>query len=87
MRAILTEIGYAGAALARELPDGSLELIDGHLRSEETTSSAGPLRGLRTVLGYTSSSADACTPIPCDIAIAAAKAGHPRREPKSIEGK
>jgi hypothetical protein len=108
MRAILTEIGYAGAALARELPDGSLELIDGHLRSEEskgqmvptlildvtaeeadalvalydpigdlarvrrerrsfggmTTSSAGPLRGLRTVLGYTSSSADACTPMP-----------------------
>ena len=34
MRAILAEIGYAGALLARELPDGSLELIDGHLRAE-----------------------------------------------------
>jgi len=30
---------------------------------------------------------DAADPIPCDIAVAAAKAGHPRREPKSIEGK
>jgi hypothetical protein len=35
LRAILKEVGYAGAALARELPDGSLELIDGHLRTEE----------------------------------------------------
>lgn len=36
MRGILAEIGYAGAALARELPDGGLELIDGHLRTETT---------------------------------------------------
>ena len=36
VRAILQEIGYAGAAVARELPDGSLELIDGHLRQEES---------------------------------------------------
>jgi len=42
MRAILTEIGYAGAALARELPDGSLELIDGHLRSEESSGQMVP---------------------------------------------
>ena len=33
---MLAEIGYAGALLARELPDGSLELIDGHLRAETT---------------------------------------------------
>ena len=33
---LLAEIGYADALLARELPDGSLELIDGHLRAETT---------------------------------------------------
>lgn len=36
LRGVLAEIGYAGALLARELPDGSLELIDGHLRAETT---------------------------------------------------
>ncbi len=36
MRGILADVGYAGAALARELPDGSLILIDGHLRAELT---------------------------------------------------
>jgi hypothetical protein len=36
LRGILAEIGYAGALLARKLPDGSLELIDGHLRAETT---------------------------------------------------
>jgi hypothetical protein len=36
MRGVLAEIGYADALLARELPDGSLELIDGHLRAEIT---------------------------------------------------
>jgi ParB-like chromosome segregation protein Spo0J len=36
MRGILAEVGYADALLARELPDGSLELIDGHLRAETT---------------------------------------------------
>lgn len=34
MRGLLAEIGFAGAALARELPDGTLMLIDGHLRAE-----------------------------------------------------
>lgn len=34
MRGILSEIGYAAALVARELPDGSLMLIDGHLRAE-----------------------------------------------------
>jgi ParB-like chromosome segregation protein Spo0J len=36
LRGVLAEIGYAGALLARELDDGSLELIDGHLRAETT---------------------------------------------------
>ncbi len=34
LEAVLAEIGYAGALIARELPDGSLQLIDGHLRAE-----------------------------------------------------
>ena len=36
LRGVLAEIGYADALLARELPDCSLELIDGHLRAETT---------------------------------------------------
>lgn len=36
LQGLLAEIGYAGALLARELEDGSLELIDGHLRAETT---------------------------------------------------
>jgi len=34
LRGILHEIGWAGASIARELPDGNLELIDGHLRAD-----------------------------------------------------
>jgi ParB-like chromosome segregation protein Spo0J len=34
LKGLLAEVGFAGAALARELPDGTLELIDGHLRAE-----------------------------------------------------
>jgi DNA modification methylase len=34
LRGVLAEIGYADALLVRELPDGSLELIDGHCRKE-----------------------------------------------------
>src|SRR4051812_22197816 len=34
LRGVLAEIGFAGALLARELEDGSLELVDGHLRAE-----------------------------------------------------
>lgn len=33
LRGVLAEIGYADALLARELPDGRLMLIDGHLRA------------------------------------------------------
>ena len=36
LKSILGEIGFADAALARELPDGRLMLIDGHLRAETT---------------------------------------------------
>ena len=43
LRAVLAEIGYAGAALARELPDGSLMLLDGHLRAETTPDSEIPV--------------------------------------------
>lgn len=35
LQGLLAEIGYAGATLCRELSDGSLEIIDGHLRAEE----------------------------------------------------
>ena len=31
---MLAKIGFAGACLARELDDGSLELLDGHLRAD-----------------------------------------------------
>jgi len=40
---VLAEIGYADALLARELPDGTLELIDGHLRAETTPDSDVPV--------------------------------------------
>lgn len=36
LRGVLAEVGYAGALLARELDDGRLQLIDGHLRAETT---------------------------------------------------
>ena len=36
LRGILDEVGYADALLARELPDGQLMLVDGHLRAETT---------------------------------------------------
>jgi hypothetical protein len=33
MRGVLSEIGWTDALIARQLPDGTLELIDGHLRA------------------------------------------------------
>jgi hypothetical protein len=36
LKAVLAEVGYADALLAREMPDGGLMLIDGHLRAETT---------------------------------------------------
>jgi hypothetical protein len=43
LRAVLAEVGYADALLARELPDGTLMLIDGHLRAETTPDSVVPV--------------------------------------------
>jgi ParB-like chromosome segregation protein Spo0J len=43
LRGILAEVGYADALLTRELPDGSLELIDGHLRAETTPDAEVPV--------------------------------------------
>jgi ParB-like chromosome segregation protein Spo0J len=34
LEGVLFEVGFADALLARELPDGRLELVDGHLRAE-----------------------------------------------------
>ena len=43
LRGVLEEIGYADALLARELADGTLELIDGHLRAEITPDAVVPV--------------------------------------------
>lgn len=43
LRGVLAEIGYADALLARELPDGSLQLLDGHLRAETTPDAEVPV--------------------------------------------
>jgi len=43
LRGILAEVGYADAVLARELEDGSLELIDGHLRAETSANAEIPV--------------------------------------------
>jgi DNA modification methylase len=43
LRALLDDVGYADALLARELPDGRLMLIDGHLRAETTPNQDVPV--------------------------------------------
>jgi hypothetical protein len=43
LRGLLAEVGYAGALLARELSDGTLMLIDGHLRAETTPDAVVPV--------------------------------------------
>lgn len=43
LEGMLAEVGYADALLARELPDGTLELIDGHLRAETTPEAEVPV--------------------------------------------
>src|ERR1700682_1315600 len=54
LKGLLQEIGYAGALLARELPDGKLILIDGHLRAETTPKAMVPV----LVLDVTEAEAD-----------------------------
>src|SRR4029079_12094028 len=43
LRGALAAVGYADALLARELADGSLELVDGHLRAETTPDAVVPV--------------------------------------------
>ena len=43
LRGTLAEIGFAEALVARELEDGTLELIDGHLRAETVGDTAVPV--------------------------------------------
>jgi len=43
LRGILAEVGYADALLARELSDGTLMLVDGHLRAETTPEQEVPV--------------------------------------------
>ena len=43
LRGVLAEVGMADACLARELPDGSLMLIDGHLRAETAADAKVPV--------------------------------------------
>ena len=43
LSAVLEEIGFAGAVLARRLADGTLQLIDGHLRVETAAEQLVPV--------------------------------------------
>ncbi len=43
LRGLLAEVGYADALLARELADGTLMLVDGHLRAETTPDAVVPV--------------------------------------------
>lgn len=43
LKAVLAEVGYADALLARETPEGGLMLIDGHLRAETTPDMVVPV--------------------------------------------
>lgn len=54
MTAVLKEVGYADALLARELDDGRLILIDGHLRADTTPDQIVPV----LVLDVTADEAD-----------------------------
>ena len=43
LRGLLAEVGYASALIARELPDGALQLVDGHLRAATTPDQEVPV--------------------------------------------
>ncbi|TWT91007.1 ParB-like nuclease domain protein [Pseudobythopirellula maris] len=43
LRGVLREIGFTGAVIARELEDGRLQLIDGHLRAETAGAAEVPV--------------------------------------------
>ena len=43
MSMLLTRIGYTGALMGRDMADGTVQLIDGHLRAELTSDSMVPV--------------------------------------------
>ena len=43
LQGVLAEVGYADALLVRDLPNGKLEIIDGHLRAETTPDAVVPV--------------------------------------------
>ena len=43
LKGVLAEVGIADACIARELSDGTLELLDGHLRTETMTDQEIPV--------------------------------------------
>ena len=43
LRGMLVEVGYVDALIVRELPDGSLQIVDGHLRAETTPDALVPV--------------------------------------------
>jgi DNA modification methylase len=54
LRGILAEVGYVDALMVRELPDGHLQIVDGHLRAETTPDAEVPV----LVVDLTDSEAD-----------------------------
>lgn len=54
LRGLLAEVGFAAPVIARRCEDGSLQLIDGHLRSEELGDAVVPV----VVLDVTAAEAD-----------------------------
>lgn len=42
LRGVLAEVGYVDALMVRPLPDGSLQIVDGHLRAETTPDAEVP---------------------------------------------
>jgi ParB-like chromosome segregation protein Spo0J len=43
LRGILAEVGFVDALMVRELPDGGLQIVDGHLRVESTPDAEVPV--------------------------------------------
>lgn len=43
LRGILAEVGFVDALMVRELPDGALQIVDGHLRAETTPDAEVPV--------------------------------------------
>ncbi len=43
LRGVLADVGFADALVARELDDGTLELVDGHLRAETAADALVPV--------------------------------------------